>query len=72
MYDVVGPELTRATFLGNLMGTKAKAMLDAQNASVSDSALKVITRIEALQGAVKMGVLSEAEAKCWLDKVMCC
>jgi len=71
-YDVVGPELTGAIFLGNLMGTKAKAVLDAQGAALSPEALKVVTRIEALQGAVKMGVLSEGEAAAWLDKLMAC
>lgn len=54
--------LVQATYLGNLMGQKALAILEGQGAKLSPSATKVLSRIEALRGAAKAGVLSSDEA----------
>ncbi|CAK9064936.1 Uncharacterized protein SCF082_LOCUS33351 [Durusdinium trenchii] len=58
-----GPESSGlATYLGNLMGQKALAILDGQGAKMSPAASKILSRIEALRGASKAGVLSTEEA----------
>lgn len=44
------------------MGQKALAILEGQGAKLSPSATKVLSRIEALRGAAKAGVLSSDEA----------
>lgn len=58
VYDIPVKDFVEATYLGNLMGQKALAILDGQGAKMSPNATKVLSRIEALRGAAKAGVLS--------------
>merc|ERR1719394_1420976 len=61
-YDMSVKEVLEATYYGNLMGQKALGILDASKTNVSPAAKKIITRMEAVKGAVGMGVLSREEA----------
>lgn len=69
VYDIPVKDFVEATYLGNLMGQKALAILDGQGAKMSPSATKVLSRVEALRGATKAGVLSSEEAGSMLDKL---
>ncbi|CAE7825509.1 unnamed protein product [Symbiodinium sp. CCMP2592] len=68
-FDIPVKDLMEATYLGNMMGQKALEILDSQGAKLSPGAAKVLTRIEALRGAAKAGVLSSEEAGSMLDKL---
>ncbi|CAJ1355121.1 unnamed protein product [Effrenium voratum] len=68
-FDIPVADLVEATYLGNLMGQKALAILDNQGTKLSPAASKVLTRIEALRGAAKAGVLSSEEAGGMMDKL---
>jgi len=68
-FDIPVKDLMEATYLGNMMGQKALEILDSQGAKLSAGAAKVLTRIEALRGAAKAGVLSSEEAGSMLDKL---
>ena len=57
-FDIPVADVMEATYLGNLMGQKAVAILDSDKAKMSPAAAKVVTRIEALRGAAGTGVLS--------------
>eukprot|EP00438_Fugacium_kawagutii_P023664 Skav206428 [mRNA] locus=scaffold292:632099:648782:- [translate_table: standard] len=67
--DFIEALTSLATYLGNLMGKAALTILDGQGAKMSPSASKVLSRIEALRGAAKAGVLSSEEAGSMLDKL---
>eukprot|EP00434_Breviolum_minutum_P029249 symbB.v1.2.025871.t1/scaffold2543.1/size76562/3 len=69
VFDIPVKDFVEATYLGNLMGQKALAILEGQGAKLSPSATKVLSRIEALRGAAKAGVLSSDEAGSMLDKL---
>lgn len=69
VFDIPVKDWIEATYLGNLMGQKALAILEGQGAKMSTGATKVLTRIEALRGATKAGVLSSEEAGGMLDKL---
>jgi len=72
-FDIPVKDLMEATYLGNLMGQKALAIMEARNASaLSPAAAKVITRIEAVKGAAKAGVLSQEEAGGLMAKLFDC
>jgi len=69
-FDIPVKDVMEATYLGNLMGQKAVGILDkAKNKALSPAASKVISRVEALKGAVSMGVISKEEGGNMLGKL---
>jgi len=68
-FDIPVADVMEATYLGNLMGQKAAAILDSDKAKMSPAAAKVVTRIEALRGAACTGVLSKEEAGSLMNKL---
>jgi len=68
-FDMSVPEVMEATYYGNLMGQKAIGILDSSKANVSPTAKKIISRIEAVKGAISMGVLTQKEADSMISKL---
>jgi len=69
-FDIPVRDLMEATYLGNLMGQKALGILDStKTRAPSPAAAKLITRIEALKGAMSRGVLSKDEGSSMMSKL---
>jgi len=69
-FDIPVKDLMEATYLGNLMGQKALGILDStQTKAPSPAAAKLITRIEAVKGAVARGIISKDEGSSMMSKL---
>jgi len=68
-FDIPVKDLMEATYLGNLMGQKALGILDSSKGTISPAAAKVITRIEAIRGAVSRGIFSKDEGSSMMAKL---
>jgi hypothetical protein len=69
-FDIPVRDLMEATYLGNLMGQKALGILDSSKTKApSPAAAKLITRIEAVKGAVARGIISKDEAGGMMSKL---
>jgi len=69
-FDIPVKDVMEATYLGNLMGQKALTILEScKTKPPSPAAAKVITRVEALKGAMAMGVLSKEEGGSMMAKL---
>jgi len=70
VFDMPVRDLVDATYLGNLMGQKACGIMESSRKQApSAAAARVITRIEAVKGAVANGVLSQEEAGSMMAKL---
>jgi len=68
-FDIPVKDVIEATYLGNLMGQKALGIMDGIAKKMSPTATKVVSRIEAIRGAEKVGVLSKDEASGMMQKL---